>query len=242
MSDPTRIKYRSHDQVPSTTELLAQVTRDRHLVLEFPADYDRQCIQAVIDRVAEEVPEDYTTFHSGAFRDKTCATIKQLVSRAAVIEMEEYLITAAQHFRRIATELAVTLASDNNVAPDRLWDECRKLESHSPNWGMDIHGQHCRFENLETGQTVEVSMWFGTEFGVLDPYFFFDYMTTTPDLKPPAELRDAFHDTRRAMDILEERGKLYRVVGVFESVGLTAPSHEQKPGKKASGGNGGQAR
>jgi hypothetical protein len=71
-------------------------------------------------------------------------------------------------------------------------------------------------------------MWFGTEFGALDPYFFFDFMTTTADLKLPSELRDGFHDTRRAMDILEERGKLCRVVGIFESVGLTAPSETNK--------------
>lgn len=222
MSDPTRIKYRSCEQVPSTADLLTKVTRDRHLVLELPAGYNCQRIQMLIDRVAHEVPENYTAFYAGAFRDKTCVTIKQVVGRDTVIEMEEDLVEAAQHFRRTATGLAVALASYNQVAPGRLWEECRKLECHSAAWDLEVHGQHCRFENRKTGQIVEVSMWFGTEFGVLDPYFFFDYMRTTPCLAPPLELRDAFHDTRRAMEILEERGKLAKITGIFESVGLAA--------------------
>ena len=222
MSEPTRIQYLSSDQVPFTADLLEKVTRDRHLVLEFPVDNDRQRLQMVINRVSHELPENYTAFDSGAFRDKTCATIKQVVSRVAVIKMEEYLIEAAQHFRRTATELALALASCNHVAPERLWDECRTLKCHSAEWDLDIHGQHCRFENRQTGQTAEVSLWFGTEFGVLDPFFFFDYMKTTPGLEPPSELRDGFHDTCRAMDILEERGRFARVTGVFDSVGLTA--------------------
>lgn len=222
MSDPTRLKYRSHDEVPPTADLLAQVTRDWHLVLEFPAGYDSRLIETVIDRVAREAPEDYTVFDAGAFRDMTCASIMQLVKRSAVIEMEEYLMRAAQHFRRTATELALALAAHHHIAPEQLWEECHRLESHSAEWKLIVHGQHCCFVHRQTGQTVEVSMWFGTEFGVLDPYFFHDYMKTTPGLEPPAELRNGFHDTCRAMEILEERGKLVRITGIFESVGVTA--------------------
>ena len=228
MSDPTRIKYRTHKKVPPTPDLLTHVTRDQHLVLEFPANYSQRRIESLIDRIAGETPENYTAFYSGAFRDKTCATIKQVVTRAAVLEMEDYLVEAAHHFRQTATQLAEALAAHNSVSIERLWKECRNLESHDSDWDLDVHGQHCRFEHRDTGQTVEISMWFGTHFGVLDPLFFSDYMKTTPDLAPPSDLRDGFHDTRRAMDILEERGRLVRVTGLFNSEGLTAPPERKK--------------
>ena len=228
MSDPTRIKYRSPRKVPPTSDLLGHVTRDQHLVLEFPADYSQQRIESLIGRIATEVPENYTAFYAGAFRDKTCATIKEVVSQAAVIEMEDELMHAAHHFRRTATHLAEALATHNQIAPERIWEECRGLESHSSDWDLDVHGQHCRFEQRTTGQTVEISMWFGTHFGLLDPWFFYDYMETTPELDLPAELRDSFHDTSRAMDILEERGKLVRVTGIFDSQGVMTPPETNK--------------
>jgi hypothetical protein len=222
MNDPTRIKYRSHDQIPSTTELLTKVTRDQHLVLELPANYNRQHLQSVINRIASETPENYRTFFAGGFQDKICATIMQVVSRDDVIDMEEDLLLAARHFRRTATDLAEALATYNHVEPDCLWENCDNLKSHSKDWTLDVHGDHCCFKHRSTGLTVEINMWFGREFGVLDPFFFYNYMKTSPELEPPVELRDAFHDTHRAMEILEERGRLVKITGMFESIGLTS--------------------
>lgn len=137
--------------------------------------------------------------------------------------MERDLLAAASHFRRTATELANRVALFNGVDPAQLWDECSSLEWRIPDseWSLDLHGQHCMFTHQVTGQVVEVSLWFGAEFGVLDPYFFYDYMRTTPDLELPAGLRQPFHDTARAMSFLEERGLLTRVERGLGS-GLTA--------------------
>ena len=228
MSDPKRIKYCSDRNIPPVSNLIDHITRDQHLVLELPANYDKKRIGCLVSRIASEVPENYVVFDAGAFQDKTCVTIKQVVNRAAVIEMEGELVHAAHHFHQTADQLAGSMAEYNNIANECIWDNCRDLESHSSDWKLDVHGQHCCFVHHNTGQTVEISMWFGTHFGVLDPYFFYDYMKTTPELLLPVELRDAFHDTRRAMDILEERGRLIRLTGLFGSQGLAAPPETKR--------------
>jgi len=224
MSEPTRRRYRSPHDVSSTSELLECVSRTQHLVLEFPTDCDRDSLDPFVVRIAIELPENYTVFHAGSFKDKVCVTIKQVVDRKAVLEMADELVFAARHFHKTATMLATDLAMHNDVPLDRLWEESHRLEDHSSNWDLFVHGKHCCFTNLSSGQKVEVDMWFGTEFGVLDPLFFFNYMKTTSSLKLPVELKDAYHDTNRALAILGEVGKLFRVQGIFESSGLTAIS------------------
>lgn len=93
-------------------------------------------------------------------------------------------------------------------------------------WRFCFHGFEYRFEHERTRQVVEVQLGYADEFGVLDPYFFAEFARSTPGLEGVAGLfRDGFHDPDRALQILEERGRLHRVErSLFQGSGLVAPN------------------
>jgi hypothetical protein len=68
-------------------------------------------------------------------------------------------------------------------------------------------------------------MGFREEFGVLDPFFFARYVSTTPGLEKVAALfQDNYHDPLRALVVLERRGRLARITDrVIGRRGLVAP-------------------
>jgi hypothetical protein len=88
----------------------------------------------------------------------------------------------------------------------------RVFERKTAEWEYYFHGGECQFRNTQSGQIVEVCLGFQDEFGVLDPYFFFQFVSTTPGLEGVAELfKDSFHDTLRALEILERDGHVRRI-------------------------------
>jgi hypothetical protein len=102
------------------------------------------------------------------------------------------------------------------------------FEQKTAEWEYYFHGGECQFRNVRTGQIVEVCLGFRDEFGVLDPYFFFQFVSTTPALEKVAQLfTDGFHDTLRALEILERHGYLGRISSQSgDRAGLIAPDSE----------------
>ncbi|BCU79306.1 hypothetical protein [Luteolibacter sp. LG18] len=210
MSEPLRLPYRPGWRAPQTTDLLAKVTRDRHLVLELPKGSRKEKIAALVARIRREAPEHYLVFESGF----SWVTIKEVVTRAEVLEIEDYLVKVARNFRRRATRLMRLMAARHQAPLEDLFDRRYELQSPSAAWTLHVHGFHCGFRHRETGQMMEIDLSYGTEFGVLDPMFFHNYLRTSPGLWVPAALREPYHDTARAMEILEERGRLVRVMSL----------------------------
>jgi hypothetical protein len=101
----------------------------------------------------------------------------------------------------------------------------RVLEQRTAEWEYRFHGAECQFRNTKTGQILEICLGFEDESGVLDPYFFYQFVSTTPGLEKVANLfNDGFHDTRRALKILEQHGHLRRIHSPSDNrVGLIAP-------------------
>jgi hypothetical protein len=84
----------------------------------------------------------------------------------------------------------------------------------NPEWTFYLHGAHCRFENTQTGQIVEVRYTEKPEFGCLDGFFLFNYMQTTDRF---TDLASWFADSSNVYDaikILSEYGVLTKKVGV----------------------------
>ena len=87
--------------------------------------------------------------------------------------------------------------------------------SLSDNWDFEVHGEHCRFENLLTGQILEVSLIGKEDVTNLDPYFFNEFLRTTEDLKYLAQnFKNGFKDTLDFFQELERRGKMVWIFGV----------------------------
>lgn len=223
-----RFYFDRPDLVPATDEVLSHVTRERSVVLVFPASCGLMSVDLVVGRLTQEAPENIFIYDACSRGGKISTEIRETVSKASVLDMESEFIFAAQHFRRTATRLAVKLANQNDISPGDLWAKGAKVNCNNPEWHIFFHGEHLCFKHRESGQTVEVNLWFGTEFGVLDPEFFYQYMETTPGLEPPVDLRDRVFDTQIVMDILEARGKLVRIVGPYKLTGLTAGKFEDR--------------
>ena len=75
-------------------------------------------------------------------------------------------------------------------------------------WTFYLHGGHCRFDNLKTGQAIEVKYTEKPEFGCLDGFFFYTYMTTTDRFKELARWFDKDENVYKALDVLVEEGIL----------------------------------
>jgi hypothetical protein len=135
-----------------------------------------------------------------------------------VLHHADALVRAAKQFRNIAQLLVQKLALVFNVVPQDIdaffrfgLDFEQYRGSLDDDWEYSFHGFECWFGNCRTGQKLEVLLTFGGERGVLDPYFFIQFLRSTPSLASLAEHFPTYHDMRRAFDVLEKWGYLQHV-------------------------------
>ncbi|MFA4135998.1 MULTISPECIES: hypothetical protein [unclassified Brevibacillus] len=83
------------------------------------------------------------------------------------------------------------------------------------NWYFDVHGEHCMFENLDTGQKLEVSLGNTDDIGNVDPYFFYDFLKSTENFKHLIQhFENPFGDMLNFFEVLEKRKILMHIHGV----------------------------
>lgn len=88
-------------------------------------------------------------------------------------------------------------------------------ENLSGNWSFWVHGEHCKFENTETGQTLEVSLGNQDRIKNLDPYFFYNFLNTTENFNHLTKyFNDPFRDTCNFFEAFEDKGVLIHVDGL----------------------------
>jgi len=79
-------------------------------------------------------------------------------------------------------------------------------------WKYYFHGFHCAFTHKETKQHIEVPLTYGEEYGELDPYFFSDFMKSTPKFQPlPIEIFDDYSDGKRILEVMIKLGKFEKI-------------------------------
>lgn len=134
------------------------------------------------------------------------------------IRNEIAIIECARSFREDANILMNALAKDFNFSLEVDSVFPRDIYRHKYNNKGALrndrtyyfHGAECRFDNLSTGQVVELIYVTKPEFGYLDGYFFYNYMVTTAKFK---DLANWFGDSRNvwiAMETLADRDILTR--------------------------------
>lgn len=248
MSEPIRWNVADLSQIPPVETIRQAVTRERHLLLEFPADAPPLTVDQQIQRAMEQAsnPEPTKTEREQAFADAIASlaaalpdcsvfrsgsnwiTVMQVVSEQEVLAHADELVSAAMHFRFMATVLMSKLALVFQVPPReinaffrfRLADE-QYSGSLDDDWDYGFHGFECWFGNRRTGQVLEVILSYGEERGILDPYFFLQFLQSTPGYVPLAERFPDFHNMARALDVLAKHGRLRTVPTVdLERLGL----------------------
>lgn len=222
MSTPQQITIRRFQDLDIKRHVLNKIDRNNHVVIQFPEALSHHKA-AFIELLKDKLPEHHDVFDSGGGQGLTWVTVNEVISRTQLERIEPYLVSCARTFRQTATMLAMRVAENHGISPGNIWHEVRHLKPLPRPWKFDHHGGHLAFTNDATGQHVEVSIWFGDEFGVLDPQFFYEFMASTPGLSPPQELISPFHDTSRAFRFLKEKGHLKEVTGEFGFTGLFCP-------------------
>jgi hypothetical protein len=103
-----------------------------------------------------------------------------------ILEFKEAIYDCAKEFRRDANCMMAQLASDFNFEikpsisfPKEVYRHYNNKGTFRGEWSFYFHGSHCRFENLTTGQVLEILFTHSPEFGYINPFFFLVYVKTT---------------------------------------------------------------
>jgi len=94
---------------------------------------------------------------------------------------------------------------------------------------------------LKSGQTIEVPLTYGLEFGELDPYFYSIFINTSPELaKHDVKLYNLYSDGNQILERMCELGKFIEIQSNIEGIkGVTTKKgHINTPNihKEAFGG------
>lgn len=183
MNEPIRIDCASVSEVDAPSKLAALTASGRHVVLQFRSLSEEEK-SALIDRLSSALP-DHSVFFSGGGTGYRSITVMPVVARSRVLERRAQIVRAVEEYRHACLALMLRYRS-------------RTLEG---DWRTDEHGGHCLFVNHWTGQVVEAPLEMSDDW--LDPYFFAEFVRSTPGLEPVAELlTNDFHDAARMLDVV----------------------------------------
>jgi len=206
MNETVTKTWLSPSKVPSGDRLIPFISREKSLMIRFPAMFSARLVEDHINWLKEEVPENYEVFDAGSTTMFHRITIIQLISEEEVMAVADDLIAAARRFAKDATQLAYMVAEANGIEADMLAKHMFTLEQSPDGWELFPHGKHLRCTDLESGQEIEISL-AGNGFAMLDAEFFCRYLESTPDLELPDTFVEPQADMARAFDILEHNGK-----------------------------------
>lgn len=192
--------------IPPGGQLCLWVERDRPLTLFFSSLFSRKSLITIIDRLNEELPDEYDAYDPGSSAFFHRIAIVRMISEDEVLAIADKLVAAARRFAMVATKLAHAIADMNGLSPEALCRNAYALENVPEGWELFPHGEHIRCTHLASGQQVEISLG-SAGFGVLDPEFFCRFLETTPGLGLPDVFADPCSDMERAFDILEKHGR-----------------------------------
>jgi hypothetical protein len=158
---------------------------------------------------------DHRVFESHVDQSRVIAVVP-VVSKSVVLENATRFVEASRAFRDRAAALTKALADHLGLEEirelSRLGLGERVAGQLNAEWRYQLHGFESRFTNSKTGQVLDVQLEFGAERGALDPYFFYEFLKSTPEFCDLAALlADGFHDTAQVLEVLVASGFLAEV-------------------------------
>lgn len=137
---------------------------------------------------------------------------------SSIIKNQAQIFECAKSFRQDANQIMKELSTEYNFSLEATETFPREIYRHKYNnkgifkneWIYFFHGVECRFDNMHTGQIIELIYSTKPEFGFLDGYFFFNYMATTERFKQLAKWFGDYMNVWTAMDVLADAGILTR--------------------------------
>jgi len=204
--------------LPSIQQLLA-IPRDKALRVIFSPS-----ILPVREEVGAEWKEKLPDFSVGVHRISPEINVKKLITEEEITAHAAFFEQCAKGYRNLATDLIHVLAAQLNesIDPENAMHTFGKYKRGRQNGKMDewnyfLHGAHCGFKNVRTGQKIEVYLITSLEFGVLDPFFFVDFIKTTASFQPlPVAMYDDYADGHRILEKMVALGIFERIQPLLE--------------------------
>ena len=146
--------------------------------------------------------------------------IAKLITDKEIEDNQDFFEQCAKDYRQLGEELLHKLVESLNLKlskdfPMQTFNELKRDKRQIgkiEDWRYFIHGFHCGFKNIKTGQLIEVPLVFGQEFGDLDPYFFSKFIKTTPKYKPlPVDIFEDYADGVRINEKMISLGSFERI-------------------------------
>jgi hypothetical protein len=209
----------SVEQIPAL-ETIREIPQQKTLKLIFDPT-----IQKHREKICEMLKKELRGFMVDIHTKKPEITIAKLFTDKEIEDNQDFFLKCAKDYRKLSIELIYKLADklkvsinpDNPLLTFKPFQTDKKSSGEMDNWRYNFHGFHCGFQNIETGQEIEVSLVFGLEFGVLDPYFFSLFITSTPEYQPlPIAIYEDYPDGDRIIEKMLSLRKFEKIYSKTE--------------------------
>lgn len=208
------IAIKSIDQIPTVDEIKSS-SREIALKLIFEGKTNKKRQQ-----VGEYFEHALSDFQVLTHTVEPELNIVKLITDQEIEDQQDFFEQCAKDYRILAEQLVFKLVDklELNLNKDFPLDTFNELKRDGrqigtvPEWSYFVHGFHCGFQHLTTGQCIEVPLAFGLEFGDLDPYFFMKFILSSPDYRPiPIPLFEEYADGLRIIKKMTALGKFEEI-------------------------------
>jgi hypothetical protein len=181
-------------ETEDAADIRRRLTRGQGLTVQLGQDVTTQQASASARRLQLALGLEVTVFVSQVGRAPTLRVL-QLADAAQAAAVRPALEDLIAEFREMAAGL-VGQMEDEDV---------ESVEYRGATWWAHLHGEHCRFENGETGEVVEAQIYMPDR---VDPYFLLEYARTSGRHDAVLDVCvEGFHDMCR---LLDDMGVTYR--------------------------------
>ncbi|KAA2252469.1 hypothetical protein F0L68_36125 [Solihabitans fulvus] len=185
---------------PEPADIRRQVTRGHRLVVHVDPAADMPAVTAAARALRTALPADLVVIASPTVAGGGPGlTVLRLVAEEEARELRPALDRLIAEFRQVSGSLVARLRAEVLPAHDRgaeYPDEVRALDG---TWDVHLHGDHCRFENPASGETVEASI---DDPDAIDPYFLLLFARTSGRHRAVHDAcLEGFHDMCRLLDL-----------------------------------------
>lgn len=213
------INIKSAEELPRVEDIIRRPRHQQIKIIFEPS------VLHLRENYGEDLKRKLTNYFIAIHTIEPEINISKLISDEEVIFNKTFFIQCAKDYEDLGNQLVQLFCIEKNIElnkefPSSTFNNLKGIKNQAGkvgNWKYHIHGFHCHFKNINTGQEIEVPFMFGMEFGVLDPYFFSLYIKSTPKYHPlPVDIYLDFYDGERIIKVLLSLGLLEKISSNLE--------------------------